>query len=419
MLEQYTLSNNARVYLLPEEHANSTTTLIMYPVGSRYETEHMSGVSHYIEHMMFKGTKKRKSAQILTREIDRLGAEYNAFTSKEYTGYYIKAGAEYTELSLEILSDMLFNSVFDAKEMEKEKGPVCEELRMYKDNPIMNIDNVFEELLYDGCPLGRDIGGTPAHVMSYRRDDVLAFRDKFYGPNNMYIVLAGKIDENVRLWIDSLYGHAKNTGTPSRVFKPGALGSSVATKRLRVEQKQADQAQLMIGLPAFEYGHKDNVALGVLHTILGGSMSSRLFTEIREKRGLAYTVRAGGEVYRDAGYSFVRAGVEPKNINKTIAIVQKEMEKMVTKGVTKRELADAKTHLRGGMQLSLEDSSTVANWYAKQALFAKKIVTPEEKLAKVDAVTPEQIQAVAKKVFQWNKARIAIIGDVEKESVRF
>lgn len=419
MYEHYTLSNNANVYLIPQEHASSTTTLIMYPVGSRYEPEKLSGVSHYIEHMMFKGTKKRKTSQILTREIDRLGASYNAFTSKEYTGYYIKTGAEYTELSLDILSDMLFNSVFDAKEMEKEKGPVCEELRMYADNPIMNIDNIFEELFYEGCPLGRDIGGTPVHVMSYKRPDVLKFRDRFYGPNNMHIFLAGNIDKTVRLWIESLYGKKKNTGTPARTFRPAMLGPSAKAKRIRVQHKEADQAQLMLGFPAFKYGDKQNIALGVMNTILGGSMSSRLFTEIRERRGLAYTVRSGAEQYRDAGYSYVRAGVEPKNINKTIAIVQKELEKMIKKGASTRELADAKTHIRGSMQLSLEDSSTVANYYAKQALFADKIMSPEEKLAKVDRVTAAQIQAVAKKVFKWNKVRIAIIGNVEAGDVKF
>src|SRR3989339_924866 len=174
--------NQTKLYLVPMSGTKTVTILVLAPVGSRYETKATSGLSHFIEHLMFKGTKRRPTTLVLTREIDRLGAEYNAFTSKEYTGYYIKAGAAYTNIALDILSDMLFNSVFDAKEMEKEKGPVCEELRMYKDNPIMNIDNVFEELMYDGCALGRDIGGTPEHVMSYKRDDVLKFRDRFYGP---------------------------------------------------------------------------------------------------------------------------------------------------------------------------------------------------------------------------------------------
>jgi len=273
--------------------------------------------------------------------------------------------------------------------------------------------------LYDGCPLGRDIGGTPERVMSYKRDDVLKFRDRFYGPNNMYMFLAGNIDDNVRAWVQELYGEKKNTGIPSRTFKPATLGAGDKTKRIHVEHKDTDQAQLMLGFPAFRYGDKRNVVLSVMNTILGGSMSSRLFTEIREKRGLAYTVRAGGETFRDSGYSYVRAGVEPKNVNKTIEVVQKELEKMVTKGVNTRELADAKTHIRGAMQLSLEDSSTVANFYATQALFAEKIETSEEKLKKVDAVTSKQIKDIAQSVLQWNKVRIAIIGDVDSVKVIF
>ena len=164
--EKYTLKNNATVVMIPLADTKSLTTLVMYPVGSRYETNKMAGVSHFVEHIMFKGTKKRKDTLTLTREIDRLGAQYNAFTGKEYTGYYIKADASYTEVSFDILSDMLFHSKFDAKEMEKEKSVIVEEIRMYNDNPIMNIDNIFEEVMYDG-PLGRDIAGSEKNVLSY------------------------------------------------------------------------------------------------------------------------------------------------------------------------------------------------------------------------------------------------------------
>ena len=193
MFDQHTLKNGARIILVPQSDTHSTTVLVMYPVGSRNEPEKLSGVSHYIEHLMFKGTKKRKNTLTLTREIDRLGAEYNAFTSKEYTGYYIKIDSEFTETAIDILSDMLHDSLFDPKEMEREKGPIVEELRMYRDNPVMNIENIFEDLLYAGSPLGRDIGGTPEHVMSFQRSDVLRYRDMYYGSRNMTIVIAGKI----------------------------------------------------------------------------------------------------------------------------------------------------------------------------------------------------------------------------------
>lgn len=417
-ITEYTLDNGARIILAPQADARSATTLIMYPVGSRNEPEKLSGVSHYIEHLMFKGTQKRKNTLTLTREIDRLGADYNAFTSKEYTGYYIKAGAEYVHTSLDILSDMLFHSVFDAKEMEREKGPIVEELRMYKDNPIMRIGDLIEELLYVG-PMGRDIGGTVKHVKGYKRDDVLNYRDKYYGPNNMTVVIAGKIPEDIQTLLGTYIGTEKARPLPAQKFKPAEFGSAKKQDRIRVEHKDVEQSQLMMAWPAFPYGDKRNAALSVLNTILGGSMSSRLFIKVRERLGLAYTVRADEERYRDTGYTYVRAGLEPKNVNKAIAVIVKEIDRLKEKGITKRELADAKMHLRGAMTLSLENSSTVANWYANEALFYDKIESPEEWLAEIDAVIAEDVLHVAKQIFKPNQLRVAIVGNVDVAAIKF
>jgi predicted Zn-dependent peptidase len=419
MFQQYTLKNKANVVLVPQNDTQSVTVLVMYPVGSRYEPEKLAGVSHYIEHLMFKGTKKRATTQILTREIDRLGAEYNAFTGKEYTGYYIKTDAAYSEITLDILSDMLNNSVFDPKEMEREKGPIVEELRMYKDNPMMNIDNIFEDLMFAGCPLGRDIGGTPKHVMSYKRPEVLKYRNKYYTPSSMTIVVAGKIGNEIENKVKNYFGKKKSANKLSASFKPYCFGPSAKAKRIVVEKKHTDQVQLMLGFPGFKYGASQNAAIGAMNTILGGSMSSRLFIEIRERRGLAYHVRSGDEQYRDIGYVYVRVGLEAKNINKAIEVIKKEIEKICTKGVTKRELADAKTHIRGGLTLTMEDSSVQANYFARQALFAKKIETPEQKLKKIEKVTRQQVRDVAQRVFDWKKVRVAAIGDVDSEAVRF
>ncbi len=419
MFEQYALKNNATVVLVPQHDTRSVTVLISYPVGSRYEPEKLSGVSHYVEHLMFKGTEKRKNTQILTREIDRLGAEYNAFTGKECTAYYIKIDAEYTRTALDILSDMLFHSKFDAKEMEREKGPIIEELRMYKDNPVMNIDTIFENTLYAGCPLGRDIGGTPKHVRSYRRDEVLAYRDKYYVASNMTIVVAGKITEHTKQWVEEFFGEEKSPRAPSKIFKPSVYGPTEKAKRLIVEEKKTDQVQLMLGFPGFPYGAKENPAAAVMDTILGGSMSSRLFIQIRERRGLAYMVRSAEEQFRDAGYLSVRMGLEAKNINKAVAVVKSGIEKIQAKGVTKRELDDAKTHMHGSVTLSMEDSSAQANWYARQALFMDRIHTPEEKLKEIDAVTLPQIQALARQVYDMKKMRVAVIGDVKSGDIRF
>ncbi len=420
MYEQYKLKNKLNVILVPQADAKSVITLVMYPVGSRYESEKMSGVSHYVEHLMFKGTKKRKNTQILTREIDRLGAGYNAFTGKEYTGYYIKTGVDFTDVSMDILSDMVFNSTFDPAEMEREKTVIVEEIKMYNDNPLMNIDNIFEELMYAGCPLGMDIAGTAKHVLGYKREDVLAYRDKYYQPSNITLVVAGAVNEKTKLNIEKYFGNQKDNKKVSKSFKPGVFGSASTKNRISVQKRNTDQAQMMLGWPGFSYADtKENILSSVMSTILGGSMSSRLFIQIRERRGLAYMVRSGVENFRDTGHFFVRVGLDAKNINKAIFVIQKECLKIVQKGVTKQELLDAKTHIRGSLTLALEDSSLQADWYARQSMFMNEISNPEDKLKMVEEVTNDDIKSIANKIFKMDKMRIAIIGDVNKDDVKF
>lgn len=419
MYKHYQLDNKANVHLIDSEHTGSVTVLVMYPVGSRYEPDKLLGVSHYVEHLMFKGTEKRPDTLTLTREIDRLGAEYNAFTGKEYTGYYIKVDASYAPIALDILSDMLFNSTFDAKEMEREKTVIVEEIRMYKDNPLMNIDNIFEDLLYAGSKLGRDIAGTEQHVMSYERPDVLAYRDKFYQPANMNVIVAGALPSDIEAHIETYFGVDKPEEPISREYASYGFGSEKKEDRLVIQKKATDQAQLMLGFPGLPYRDDKNPVGAVLNTILGGSMSSRLFIQIRERRGLAYMVRSGAERFQDTGYFYIRVGLEAKNINEAIRVAMQEVEAIVEKGVTDQELADAKTHIRGSLTLSLEDSSSQANWYAKQILFEKQAQSPEERLKKVDAVTHDDIKALAKEIFDSEKMRVAVIGNAVAEDIRF
>ncbi|OGH87940.1 MAG: hypothetical protein A2206_03545 [Candidatus Magasanikbacteria bacterium RIFOXYA1_FULL_40_8] len=418
MFEQYQLNNKAKVVLIPQNNTRSVTVLVVYPVGSRYETKQMNGVSHYIEHLMFKGTKKRKSTLILTREIDRLGAEYNAFTGKENTGYYIKTDYEYVDKSLDILSDMLYNSVFDPKEMEREKTVIVEELRMYKDNPIMNIDNIFEGLMYHG-PLGCDIGGTEKNVLNFKRDEVLNFKKKYYDPSNAVIVVAGHIDEKIKKLIEKYFGAEKSRVRPSKSFKPYVFGEDAKGKRIKVERKTTDQVQMILGFPGFEYNNKKNPIASVMNSILGGSMSSRLFIQIRERRGLAYSIRSSVEKFRDTGYFQVGVGLEAKNINKAIEVIKQELEKLIGKGVSLQELKDAKTNFRGRMSLAMEDSSFLASFYAQQALFADKMETPDDILKKIEVVTQGEIQKLAEKVYNTDKMRVAVIGDVDSSQIIF
>jgi len=303
--------------------------------------------------------------------------------------------------------------------MEKEKGVVVEEIRMYRDNPLMNIENIFEDLFYNGSPLGMDIAGTEKHVKSYDRDDVVAYRNNHYRPGNMHVIVAGSIDEKTKQLIETYFGSVPDESDDSQEYQPFCLGSEEKEKRLFIEKKETDQAQMMLGFPGLPYDHDDNPTVGVMNTILGGSMSSRLFIQIREKKGLAYMVRSGAEHFQDTGYAFVRVGLEAKNINKAIAVTREEIEKIINEGVTERELRDAKTHIRGSLTLSMEDSSTQANWYANQILFHKKIESPEERLAKIDAVTNDGIKRIAKEIYDFDKMRVAIIGNVDGNEVQF
>ncbi|PJA89728.1 MAG: hypothetical protein CO137_02730 [Candidatus Magasanikbacteria bacterium CG_4_9_14_3_um_filter_32_9] len=416
MYEFQKLKNGANVCYVPLDHTKSVTVLVMYSVGSRNESEKLSGASHFVEHLMFKGTKKRKNTLILTREIDRLGAEYNAFTSKEYTGYYIKSDSSYIQKSLDILSDMLFDSLFSAVEMEREKKVIVEEIKMYNDNPIMNIDSIFENVLYEGS-LGRDIAGTEKNVLSFKREDILKFRDRFYQPQNMTIVVAGDVDEKIKEFVEEYFGVRKNSKTDKTSVNHSAFGSAKKEDRLVVKEKDTDQAQLMIGFPAFEYGNPKGNTLSVLNSILGGSMSSRLFMQIRERRGLAYMVRSGQEKFIDTGYSYIRVGLDSKNINKTIQIIEKELEKLRTKGVSSRELRDAKTRYRGSMSLSMEDSSSVASWFANQVMFMDKIKTPEQRIQEIEKISEDDIKKLANLVFKPSQMRIAVIGKINREDI--
>lgn len=414
------LKNGLNVLYIPYSDVNSVTTLFMLPVGSRYESDKIAGMAHFIEHMMFKGTKKRPSTLKLTREIDRLGAEYNAFTGKEYTGYYIKTDKNYIEKSFDILGDMLFDSLFKAQEMEKEKTVIVEEIKMYKDNPLMYIESLFEDLLYTGSDLGRDIAGFEETVLSYKAQDVKDFRDKYYNPNNMFLAVAGKIDDKVKTKVEKYFGQRKNKiNKINNDFKKFCFGSAKKEDRIIIDKRKTDQAQLMLGFPAFKIGDKKNIVLSVLNTILGGSMSSRLFIQIRERNGLAYFVRSSSEDFRDTGYVYIRVGLDAKNINKAIKIIKKEINKIVSNGVTKKELADAKTHIRGSLTLAMEDSSVQASFYLNQILYNKKIKTPKQKLEEIDNVSNEDIIKVAKEIFKWEKIRIALIADVEKKDIIF
>jgi len=415
LYQKTSLSNGARVIMVPSHDTQACTVLVLFEVGSRYESARLAGASHFVEHMMFKGTKRRPTTKEISRDLDSVGADYNAFTGKDYTGYYIRLTAAKTSLAVDMLHDMLFRSTYAHEECEREREVIKEEINMYEDNPIMMAEELLEQLVYKGT-LARPIAGTHATMDGIGRAALVKYRDEHYVPSNMVIAVAGKIGPEVPALLEKTFGKVREAKR-----KPGAYPKSSLRgggPRLALKYKETEQVQFTLGFPAFPYGHRKMAALSVLTTILGGGMSSRLFTEVRERRGLAYSVRAGLSPYQDVGNVAIQAGLTKARIEEGIKVILKEIGKVVKSGVTAEELTRAKEYIKGKTVLGLEESSALAEFFAKQELLQKKIQTPEERLAKIDAVTREDIKSVAKAVFRTNGMSAALIGPF-KDKARF
>jgi len=394
--------------LEPYIGTEAVTVLVLFKVGSRYESKNINGVSHFIEHMMFKGTGKRPNTQLITRELDGLGAEYNAFTAKDHTGYYIKINSEHKEVALDMLFDMLFNSKFDEKELNRERKVILEEIHMYKDNPMMHIEDMFEQTLFGDCPLGWSIAGDPESMEKIDRAKMLAYRNAYYLPQNMVIGIAGKIDDSVMRMVEKYFGSLPKSAKKIAEIKKTAFMSGAP--RVAVEYKDSEQVQLALGFPAYSWWDKRLPALRVMTNILGGTMSSRLFIAVRERKGLAYSVRAETDHYEDIGVLTIRAGLDKTRLELAMKTILDELKKMAKDGVTAAELRRAKENIRGRIILSLEDSEALAAWYAKEELDKHEIKTPAEKLKEIASVTSAEVKAVAADIIKNNKAALAIIG---------
>lgn len=413
------LKNGVRVLTIPMNGVESVTTLVMVGAGSRYEDKKINGLSHFLEHMFFKGTKKRPTALDISSEIDGIGGEFNAFTSKEYTGYYVKAAKKHLELSLDVISDMLLHSTFSSAEIEKEKGVIVEEINLYEDTPMRRIGDTFEELLYGDQALGWRVIGTKDVIKSISRDMFVRYIEGLYKGGNVIVGIAGGIgstsprlrgasDEKLAInFVERYFGELKG----EKGGKLLAVKGEQRQPKVLVSYKKTDQAHMCLGVRAFPVDHPDRYALSVLSTILGGNMSSRLFIQVRERRGLAYYVRSSTDHYHDAGYFVTQAGLDIKRIEEAVRVILEEYYK-VTKmtEVTEGELTKAKEYIKGKMVLELEDSQSVAGLYVSQALLEKEIKTPSEIMKKVGGVTKEDVARVAGEVFRNEKLNLAVIG---------
>ncbi|MBP7811251.1 MAG: insulinase family protein [Candidatus Moranbacteria bacterium] len=405
--EKITLKNGLRIVLAPMAEAETVTVLVMTGVGSRYESRKENGIAHFLEHMMFKGTAKRPTARDISAELDGIGAEYNAFTGKECTGYYAKVAAPHAAVALDVVSDIFMNAKLEQEEITRESGTIVQELSMYEDMPMRHINDLFESHIYGDHPLGWEIIGTRENIRAFKRADFVRYMKRGYVAENVVVGVAGKFDmKQMRKDIESRFAHIGHGVKP--VCKKAADKQSAPG--LFIQKKKTDQTHMLLGVRAFDMFHPDRYALSVLATLLGGGMSSRLFIEVRNRRGLAYSVHTSVEAYRDAGYIATQCGVEHGNLEKTIGVILDEYRKIATEPVTTTELTKAKEYIKGKMAMSFEGSDDVIEYLVGQEIARGEIVLPAEKMALIEAVTPEDILRVAKHIFVDKKLNLAIIG---------
>jgi len=409
-VEKKILDNGLRVILVPMENSEASTIQVLVGVGSKNETKNINGISHFLEHLFFKGTKHRPNAGDVRRELDRIGASHNAFTSNEITGFWVKSSVKDFDIGLDIVSDILLEPLFKKEEIEKERGVILQEISMYEDLPQRKVIDVLLNVMYGDQPAGWSVAGTKQTVSQISRPDILDYKEKNYLASNMTVIVAGGINKKIALEkISKIFKKIKK-GEPKTREKTKILQQSPTVKFLN---KKSDQSHLAIGIKSYDMFDDRRYALNLLSVILGGNPSSRLFTEIREKLGLAYYIGSAVELQTDLGILLIKAGVSHENLERTVKKIIEILADLRTKGVLKKELDDAKSFIRGQTALNLETSDQVADFCGEQELFYKKIMQPEEILEKIEKVSRYDILKVTKDIFRPEKISMAVIGKQE------
>lgn len=407
------LKNGLRVITVPMKDNPTVTVLVLVETGSKYETKAKNGISHFLEHMCFKGTTKRPSAHAISAELDGIGSQYNAFTSQEYTGYYAKSDEKHFKKIFDVVSDIYLNSTFPETEMQKEKGVIVEEINMYEDLPMRHVQDVFTSLLYGDQPAGWNIAGTRENVKAMTRDDFVAYKKAHYVPSATLVVVSGNVKEKeVAKEIERVFGQLKSA---SKSAKKETI-SKQSKPAVKIAYKKTDQTHLVLGVRTFDTYDKRLPVLSVLSTILGGGMSSRLFIKLREELGVAYYVRVMNDNLTDHGFFEISAGVSNDRVKEVIKEILLECKRLTKELVSKEEIEKAKEYILGNMKLELESSDAWANYFGGQEVLRKKIETPDDIEKKIRKITPAEVQALAKEIFVERSLNLALIGPFTKES---
>lgn len=405
--QHYILPNGLRVLLVPQKGITTATVLVLVEAGSKYEIKKLNGISHFLEHLCFKGTKKRPTSFDVVSELETLGSSHNAFTGHEVTGYHSKVAAPKVSAALEIISDLYLNPIFDSAELEKEKGVVIEELNMYEDIPMSQVQEYFTELLYGDQPAGWRVGGTKATIPTFTREDVIQYRSAHYVAEGTVVVVAGNIKSQAILRdIKRLF-----KSMPVAV-KSAKLPIQEAQKEpcVRLIKKDSDQTHIVLGFRAFSMFDPRRFALSILMDVLGGGMSSRLFQKVRSAMGVAYYISTDVSLFTDHGFWTVSAGIDNSKLITALEAIMQEFRKLKVAPITRSELERAKKHLIGKLMTGLETSESLASFYGQQEIFKEKILSPETIAKHLSAVTLDQVTQVARDTIRNEGLNLAMIG---------
>ncbi len=411
MYHKTTLDNGIRLVTATMPHTRSVSLCYFVGVGSRYETEALSGVSHFIEHLYFKGTAKRPTSAAICSAIEGVGGVLNAGTNKELTIYWTKTAKIHFPLALDVLTDMLLHAKFDSAEIERERQVIIEEIHMSKDSPAQNVNLLIDEILWPGHPLGRDTAGSKESMTAITRDSIMDFLKSQYMPGNTVVAVAGNIKHQEAVDMVS----QATVRWKGRQSHPTYLPYKVQPNpRLRLEKKDTEQAHLCLALPGLSLFDPKHYTLDLLNVILGEGMSSRLFTEIRDKRGLAYSIGSYVEHLLDAGAMTIYAGVEPKNLSVTIRAIVEQLA-LLKEPIPETEIAKAKELIKGRLLLRMEDTRDVSGWMGGQEILTGHILSVDQVAGIIDAVTAAELRQLARKLLVGKQLRLAVVGPIKKK----